>query len=324
MGEEEGRNEERQRPPLFSPFRGRSVSFSARILTYNTPFPLSLPSILSSSFPFLSFPFLPPPSLFRLSRHLALTPSLLSLLLALASSSPSSRDASLGCVRDMVVEEAAHRVEIASAPWLSAVAAGTATDGPLTTLTSILTFLSFAKASSNDSFLWSLSELGFMLVDVVPRDACSSKNRDPPHYAAAASVGRTVLAAVFDASSAAASSVVKTVTARATGRGPNAVEHAKLLLEIARVSPDALAEHTPSIVGWLGHLPTGGLPPAAVPSVLVPVLSLLLPRSRSSLDQAFLFTKKALFCPAVDRRCAGASLLVLLATVGGADEEVLG
>ena len=255
-----------------------------------------------------------------------LSPFRVALLMSLASAASAQRDEALLIVKDAVVEEVLHVAELAKAPWLSAIAPNPASSlSALHTTTSILKFVDYARITSSDSLIEALIEAGFILVDVVKKDKNTSPIPTPPHYAVVANCGREILAALYETSPVAASSIIKGVESRATGCAPNACEHAKLLTTLLSSSAcDSLIDFTPTIVGWLGHLATGGLPAAAVPNTLIPVLSSLLPRARASIDQVFLFAKKALFCADVERRCAGAQLLVLLATVSGVDDEILG
>ncbi|GMH92695.1 hypothetical protein TL16_g12423 [Triparma laevis f. inornata] len=263
-----------------------------------------------------------------------LTPFKIALSCTLASVNSNYKDSSIAAMKELILEEIDFREKSEADHWIAASL--THTPRPpsylLQTLKSISDTITItANSSAFETVVSTLISLAFSLVDAVKKDGSNKKGRPNTGVSSAAEAGREILSQIFcgvgddDATTESIRrSIIKTLSQKCTGHAPNALEHSKLLSVLPK---QHLFEFTGELVEWLGHLATGGLPPNAATTHLLPVLSSLLQKERQHLDVALVFAKKSLFSADITKRCAGASCLVALlgvSSTGSAEEEVVG
>jgi len=182
-------------------------------------------------------------------------------------------------------------------------------------------FTSIGGDAGSESLLSSLMQLGFLMIDCVKKDTTDNKLASTLNQEVSKNValcGRKLLASLFETGSdSLRRAVLAACSSRVCGRAPNAVEHSKLVHVLSSRSRciSLFAEYIPMIVEWLTYIPNGGIPCEAITSSVIPCLRVLLTIRRSYADQAFLMTKKALFCTNIEQRVAAAHLLVMLLEV---------
>ncbi|GMH88510.1 hypothetical protein TrVE_jg6977 [Triparma verrucosa] len=270
----------------------------------------------------------PTPSSLRFER---LTPFKIALACTLASVNSNYKESAIAAMRDLILEEVDFREKAEVDHWVAASIKHSPRPNNhlLQTLKAISDTIDVtASSSAVETVVSTLIGLAFSLVDSVKKDVGGKKQKCA---SSAAEAGRAILVRVFcgvgedeATTESIRRSIIKSLSQRCTGHAPNALEHSKLLSVLPK---EYLYEFTGELVEWLGHLATGGLPPKAASSHLLPCLTSLLQRERQHLDVALVFAKKSLFSADVSKRCAGAGCLVALLGVmssGSAEEEVVG
>jgi len=246
-------------------------------------------------------------------RFMNVKPFLMALLLSSASM-PRQRQTCLDLIRDLVLEEASIWIKRKESAWVNCVVGSTQKESPsspvdfslkqllnpermhvIHTLQKVIDFA--AQGSSygggGSTFLSTLVQLGFVLVDCVKKDVSVSQSSTfawpvseyfslsqnahlPTPQQLTSRSGLHLLSYLFRVfnegdghDSATPSSslrrfILQTAAGKVCGGAPNAVHHSRLLVQLTEHADSLtpLTEFIDTLIEWIGHLPSGGMPAA--------------------------------------------------------------